>query len=253
MIKPLDYVDGHNAITQHPKFGGDEGDSAHREAFYFLGIRLANIQPVKPMNLMSFFPALDGYLVRHRQAKRQWIRQYDRGSRDQYTPWICYLTYDDSNMSKLLLRRIGRLLWKRRGLFTNTKKNGVLDTPDKTPDLITPKLLAILLRGRWGVWSYALNWLLDIHTLLATIHWRFRDPKDNDVCNHLAILATAREVYPTPWIWLSWMVLDKADFRKRLKEYWDWPGYAKAGENYKDAYFVAEPWIVYLHLEKNTK
>jgi len=246
-----EHVDVHGAIVQHPKYGGDEGDSCHHDYFYHLGCQLVKMKPFSELQPTLYFPHDYVNLCRHFKATRLWIREFDRGSRDQYNNPICFYALLGGYLRAPLRAIWDLIIVKRKGFFTNTKKNGVLVTPDKCPDFMSPELLAVFLRGLIGWWSVIPNHVLDVFSLLGTLHWRwFREASDNDICNHLAIVAVGRERYPTLFSWLAWKWLDKPATIKKLKQYWDWPGYAKPGEVCKDAWFIALPWIKYIEGEK---
>lgn len=250
-----DYIDEHGAITQHPKFGADEGDSAHREATLALGHLLTKTTGPKDFNVGLFWSgSMPGHLVRHNKATRPWIRELNRGSRDQSVPWWCVTAlrqhlfgvdkpyFDDVKSQMHLVKGRG---WR----FTNYKKNGRLDAPDKKPDWCPPEMRAMAWRA--GVYSYP-RWLIalfDVETLVGTIIWNLPIRKDNDICNHLSICATAAVVKPTWVSKLAWKWLNKKKAIKLLKQYWDWDGFAKPGEEWKDAWWVAEPWIKLLEEE----
>lgn len=217
----MSHIDEHGAITQHKKYGGDEGDSAFFSGHFEL---LRYIYPtgfhaiVKRPSFRLFFPDNDGRLVRHAKATRPWIREKDRGSRDQYTSWICLFALKSEKKTRPVLKDIAKLLFKRVGFFTNTKKNGILNTPSKLPDFITPEVLSVLLRGLIGKWGYPLYLLFDAWLCLDVLHTRrFKD--DSDVANHLAVLMTSNLLHPTPLARLAMRLLDKTMMERHLREY----------------------------------
>lgn len=215
------HVDEHGAITQHPRFGADEGDSAffcgHFELLrhYYPCIHHKTITAINPL---LFFPDKDGKLVRHAKAKKEWIREKDRGSRDQYTSWICLFTAKSREKTTPALKCIARVILKRGGFFTNTRKNGALKVPRKVPDIIAPDLLSILLRGLLGKWGYPLYYVLDLYMPLDVLFTRFIR-NDSDVANHVAILMTAKHEYPTMWSKLALKLTDKQKIQKWLQDY----------------------------------
>lgn len=215
------YIDIHGAITQHVKYGGDEGDSA-----FFCGHQalLSQINPdLKLTNnykipVKLFFPFKDGRLCRHRKARKPWIRAMDRGSRDQYTPWICFFALRSKKKAKPALKDIAKLLLRRLGFFTNIRKNGVLEVEKKIPDFVTPETVSVLLRGLIGKWGYPLYYLFDAWLVLDALWTRYAKD-DNDVANYLAILLTSNLVCPTMLSRLALRLSPEVHYRNRLYDY----------------------------------
>lgn len=233
------HIDEHGAITQHPKFGADEGDSAFFAGHFEIARHLVPCiyhGVVKKADQTLYFPDDDGRLVRHAKAKRDWIREKDRGSRDQYTSWICLFTLTGDTRS---LKKIAWLLLSRGGFFTNTRKNGQLDVPKKIPDIITPDLISIILRGLASGYAYPLYYVLDFYILFDVLFTRFIR-NDSDVANHLAIVLTANEKCPTLISKLALKLMDTNKMRKWLAEYFTIPGHVKKSQELRNPGFVGE-------------
>lgn len=251
------HVDIYGAITQHPKFGADEGDSAFFSGHMELTRQLApcvHHNYVKPVDPLLFFPDKNGELVRHAKAKKPWIRKKDRGSRDQYTSWICYLAIRSQEKLKPALRDIAKLLVRRFGFFTNVKKNGVLKTPNKVPDFITPEVLSILLRGILGKGGYPLYYLFDAWLVLDALYTRYFK-NDSDVANFLSILLTSNTICPTI---LSRLALRLTSYKQMKSYLYDYFTYRPSKEvahtqMHRNPWFLAECYIIALLKYKDPK
>lgn len=147
-----------------------------------------------PSGLLFALADADGRPRRHPNTM-EWYGQSDRFSRDQLIPIICagirlkqHVTVDviaDNHKQKWYLTA-----W-------NTKKNGVMVTPDKFPDITGPEIWALWLRYFQPSWAWVFVWLLDIETLVGSILWRLRGPKNRVTRNHMLVCKMGMKVYPT--------------------------------------------------------
>jgi len=247
-LKFENYIDEHGAITQHPKWGADEGDSAffcgHLELLRMLYPPYYH-QVIPPVNPLLFFPDKDGMLVRHAKAKKPWIREKDRGSRDQYTPWICVFAVKSQGRLRPVLKDIAKVVAKRFGFFTNTRKNGVLKTPKKLPDNITPEVLSILLRGLLGKWGKPLYYMFDMWLIIDVLYTRYLK-NDTDIANHLAILLTSNYVHQTFLGKLALRLTDLKQTKQRLRDYFTYMPSKEVPSHQvgRNPFFLAECYIL---------
>lgn len=90
----------------------------------------------------------------------------------------------------------------------------------KFPDPMGPDMWATMLRGfgkfSWIFWP-VLN-ILDIHTLLNTIHHRYDD--NDDVISFAGKYMVSRSHVPTITSWLTSKILNRKKLLADLKEYW---------------------------------
>lgn len=159
--------------------------------------------------MRSMLIRTDG-LVRH-PDKSKWYGQPDRFSRDQLIPILCSFAGQTPTAEVRLIlhhHRKNNFLWA-----WNKKKNGVMDTPDKMPDITGPEIWALwcrVLGGPW--WLKLLLPLLDLETLLGSITWRWFQPDTNRVCrNHMLICITGMKTYPTLTMRLAYWLNDWKD------------------------------------------
>lgn len=118
------------------------------------------------------------------------------------------------------VRHVFRLHLKNKLLWAwNTKKNGAMDVPDKTPDITGPEV--------WALWVRVLDkpsiaklflFLFDIETLIGSIIWRWFKPKTNRLCrNHMLVCITGMKKYPTIFMRLAYWLNDWRDLIDRHK------------------------------------
>lgn len=125
--------------------------------------------------------------VRHPDYSRWWGRP-DRFSRDQLIPILCSYVENYSHGSARLLFRLHR---KRLFLTAwNTRKNGAIDVPEKSPDFTGPEIWALWIRIFQPWWGIIILPILDIETLIGSITWKFR--KSRVTRNHMLVCLTGR-------------------------------------------------------------
>lgn len=226
------------------------GDCLQREYFYVLGKNLLgqNAEMLKP----GFeHPNKIGLL--RRSPDRDWTGDWNRGSRDQYTPKTCYEAFKGS-LSSLIFGHVLRF-----GFYSNTRRNGA--TPEnhgkqykgneclkwwhkiilkykipflevahgfrnynfKLPDIVSPSILGLYLRkNRFSCFVfYLLILILDVLLFFnaATISLSIR--KEKDILNYLAVTRTISRVNPTFISNLIFSIEDRADLDKRLDLYFN--------------------------------
>lgn len=211
MKKWRNYIDSYGLVTQHKSLGGDAGDSLNRTCaavvLHCLSRPTPRFGPVLS-RLMVKAHLLDGNgVVRRHNDESKWYSDWDRGSRDQYTPLLIMLglARDEYDLTKLFKSHARRLFL----CATNTRRNFVYaseaetiakNPPDsgvvwdysrKVPDLTGPEYWALYIRGFEAKLLYPLLYLFDIQTLLGSIVLRFQKNKD-DVINHALTLEYAK-------------------------------------------------------------
>lgn len=215
---PLDeYRDQYGVITQHPEWGADAGDSAHRHGIEYL----FNGTLSKPI---SYFYTKEGTLIRHPEGLPVWVREKDRSSRDQNTPWLAAFAVHGN---KEEAKRVAKAVLSNYSRFHNFKKNGTLDAPDKFPDVAGPEIWALFIRGMRIKILYPVLYILDLETLAGTLFWNWgRSEHDSDNTNHIALLKASNEVMPTFVSKLALKLLNKEKAILKLKHYWDVQGFS---------------------------
>lgn len=178
------------------------------------------IIPVKLRLLRSLIIKPDG-MVRH-PDKSKWYGQTDRFSRDQLIPILCSFVGSIPDADTRLVFRLHRA---RKFLTAwNTKKNGVMDTPDKFPDITGPEVWALwcrVLGGPW--WLNLLLPILDLETLAGSISWRYFQPATNRVTrNHMLVCLTGMKKFPTVTMRLANWINNWPDLTAR------WAAHSKA-------------------------
>lgn len=131
------------------------------------------------------------YLVRH-PDKMKWYGQPDRFSRDQLIPLICALPKMPRPLANFVREQHARNAYL---CAWNTRKNGEMFAPRKTPDLTGPEIWALWIRVFRPKWARLVLWLLDVETLIGSISWRFR--RDRVSRNHMLVLLFSRDHSPT--------------------------------------------------------
>lgn len=133
---------------------------------------------------------------RHWDAS-QWWGQTDRFSRDQLIPILCSFVGEEFAADA---RQLYRLHAKHFFVYAwNKKKNGVMETPDKMPDITGPEVWALWIRVHGGSFlTRLLLPILDLETLVGSITWRWFQPKTNRVCrNHMLVCMTGLKRFPS--------------------------------------------------------
>lgn len=178
------------------------------------------------LSLMRAMLIRDRGPVRHPDESK-WYGQPDRFSRDQLIPLLCsYVASPGFEQRKLFY-------FHEKNNFLrawNTKKNGVMDAPLKTPDITGPEVWALWARVNQGPWWLkVLLPLLDIETLVGSILWRFKR-KSNRVCrNHMLVCIVGMKRYPTIVMRLAYHLNDWPDLCDR------WDAHCRAVKEYPTA------------------
>lgn len=214
---------------------GDGGDSA---------AQWGNVMAINPNFAMSTLaPKYFGNEtpVRH-PDKSKWYGLDWRFSRDQLVPFICGLIgmkrarLDDQGAGKKLFQMHSRrgfvLAWNkyRNHVYPDLAEHNAKATPDvlwrpepKFPDFTGPEVWALWLRlfleSRRFFLCWPIAWLvlnvLDLETLIGSIHWRYRE--DRVTRNHLLVSIVARASTPTLVSWVNFRVCNFEDLINR----WD--------------------------------
>lgn len=171
----------------------DGGDTAA-----VIGTIMALSQPLTEQLLSSRvvipFDVIAGAPLRH-PDKTKWYGQPDRFSRDQLIAVLCGLMYNrQANPGAIYASH------RQRRFLTawNTKKNGAMAVPDKTPDFTGPEVWGLWLRIYKPWWARAVLWFCDLESLGGTIHWRFF--RRDRVCrNHMLVCLASQDHLPT-WV-----------------------------------------------------
>lgn len=224
------YIDEYYAITQHKRYGGDEGDSAHKTFHDTImdDLLKGGVSEHKQERLYQFVP--DGNLIRH-PRRDKWVSDWDRGSGDQhhglFLLWV--LGYVRGVRFKMLLRHCGRL-----GFFTNTRRNGTTkknhgqvygekngrplryDYNWKLPEWTKLYAIPVLFRSM-GWWTFPLFWTFDVFILLNTLYRNRKD--DNDVANHISTVFVCAVKYPSPLSLLSLVLLNRFHMELMVRSY----------------------------------
>jgi hypothetical protein len=182
----------------------DMGDSA---AIYF------NVQALAPKTMrgheLDYFTTAP---VRHNDVSK-WYGQPDRFSRDQLTPVLCWAALQNQGQHPLMLKVLKSHL-KHALLFAwNTKGNGQMDMPKKTPDITGPEILGLYLRIYKPFGYQLLLPFLDLETLVNSIIWKFRS--DRVTRNHMLVHITQTKVSPSFISKLSYKLNDFKDLVSR--------------------------------------
>jgi hypothetical protein len=132
--------------------------------------------------------------VRHTD-KSKWYGQPDRFSRDQLVAVLCGLL--ENNSSPFAIQKLFRRHRKRHFLTAwNTRRNGIMDAPEKTPDFTGPEVWALWLRIYKPWWMRIVLCFLDLETLASAVHWRwFR--RDRVTRNHMLVSLASKKHSPT--------------------------------------------------------
>jgi hypothetical protein len=198
----------------------DMGDSA---AVYF------NVEALAPntigVNENFYFNEAP---VRHPDTSKWW-GQPDRYSRDQLIPMLCWAALQNKKDSSL----IKKVFWShlKRGLLLawNTRKNGAMEAPKKTPDFTLFEIWGLWLRVHKVYWAKPILWILDLETLFGAIHWKYFR-KDRVTRNHMLVSITQNKVMPTFISKLTYKLNNWDDLISR------WDAHCKAVGEYPTAH-----------------
>lgn len=202
-------------------FGLEGGDSLNWTCHeYFLTNQLLT------HHILKHFEKHPGLYIRHPnryQSDFGWA-SYCEGnwngveSRDQMTGKLCFLA---KAQARRALWRTFKQHVKRFLLFANnTIHNGANPKTAKwkLPDLTGPDVWALYIRGFRAWWCYPLLLIFDLHLFINCFIKRMT--KDSDILSFIIKMLTAREIMPTPIIWLAFMVNSRQDLDRRLEVYW---------------------------------
>ncbi len=143
--------------------------------------------------LNKSIPMRDGKPIRHPNQSK-WYGQVDRFSRDQLIATLAGNLggHKVDNIDSLYAAHKSRLFltaW-------NSKKNGAMDVPNKTPDFTGPEVWSLWLRIYKPSWAKLVLPILDIELLIGAVHWRFFR-KDRVTRNHILSSLASRKNNPT--------------------------------------------------------
>lgn len=225
------YMDSYGMLVGSKE---DPGDSIHRTFMFFLGIKwFTDEWPAINKHMLNRLECPDHLYRRH--PSTGWWSDCDRFSRDQATPLVIALSElgDIFRLTEFFIKHL-----KRCFFFTNVRRNGAtifnhrsLRNPDgdprygyydynwKIPDFITPKFMAIYIRGfdfkplRW------LLYLLDLELIIRTL--MLNNNRETDVLNHLIVSYYAVRKYPNSLSKFNMKLIDKALFNHKLEVYFN--------------------------------
>lgn len=200
-------VDERGYPGTHQSDGSFDGGDTAAIIGNMITLGQAEIFPMK-LRLMRAMLIRPGWgLVRHPDPTK-WYGKPDRFSRDQLIPILCSFV---GEIPTAEVRTVFSMHKKNKFLWAwNTRKNGVMDAPLKTPDFTGPEIWALWYRVRSGPWWLRILLpILDLETLVGSIIWRWRtlneyhkpvQYKENRVCrNHMLICLTGLKKNTT-WI-----------------------------------------------------
>lgn len=148
---------------------------------------------VQPLEQPCPYDVVYGQPLRHPDAKK-WYGMPWRYSRDQLIAMLC-----GAMTAGLPLDRV-YASHKKRWFLTawNTRKNGVVETPWKFPDITGPEIWALWIRYHAPWWGWFVLSFLDIETLVGAIVWRWFTPKKNQLTrNHMLVSIVMRRRQPS--------------------------------------------------------
>ncbi|MDH4163343.1 MAG: hypothetical protein OEW15_11740 [Nitrospirota bacterium] len=154
---------------------------------------------VKPLPEACPYDVVYHQPLRHPDRKK-WYGLPHRYSRDQLIAMLC-----GAMMAGVALDNVFRA-HRERWFVTawNTRKNGVVETPWKFPDICGPEVWALWIRFYKPWWGWFVLTFLDVETLVGAITWRWFQPKTNQICrNHMLVSFVMRRRQPsllTPFI-----------------------------------------------------
>lgn len=124
----------------------------------------------------------------------KWYGQYDRFSRDQLIPVIC------AGIRLKFWAPIEEVYGRHKQLHFvkawNTKKNGAIEVPTKSPDITGPEVWALWIRYKRPWWARLVLVILDLESLASAIHWKYWR-KDRVCRNHMLSSIMSRRYMPT--------------------------------------------------------
>lgn len=279
MSKMHDYIDEFGVIAGGPFiYEGEEhrdgGDSCQRRFMYRVGCALRERmgisnegwwRPTKTDAILDSYKFFQNGQIRRHPNGDKWFGQWDRGSRDQTTPFICWCGIDKQHSKAIQyikahffrfgwIERVGEKIlpfkipvWLPMLTTNSWIRNWVdmdaeLDPIDewkkkrKIPDFTFLEFWALEIRAL-GLWQlYPLLIFLDIENFIGSIVWRFGRKKDNDVLNHVVITCYTKYVMPTPLSYLSGKVLDWGVMSKKMHTYFNF-----FPQSISDMYTLWEP------------
>lgn len=204
-----------------PGARGEDGKFDGGDTAAILGTIIALTED--PNELSRFKLSLSYSIIGNTAPRRhpdwsRWYGQDDRFSRDQLIPIICAGVSRGHHTAIEIIFR-----WHRDRFFLtawNTRKNGVMDAPEKMPDVTGPEIWALWLRHKKPWWTHLVLSLLDIETLAGSILWRWFQPDSNRVTrNHMLVCLIAREHMPTLTSRLAFWLNDWPDLMLRWKNH----------------------------------
>ena len=186
----------------------DMGDSA---AIFF---NLAALGSEEIYKIPYYFDDSNNIPIRH-PDKSKWWGQSDRFSRDQLIPILCWAALKGRGQTPFL-RKVFKAHLKHLLLWAwNSKGNGAMDMPKKTPDITFLEIIGLWLRIFKPFGYQSVLWLCDIETLIGSISWKFRT--DRVTRNHMLVHIAQREVCPTWVSKISYRINDWKDLVGRWK------------------------------------
>ena len=229
-------------------FKGDEfdgGDTCSNEYTLQYILHVTHAVDFNRLRHVNSQLIVNGIPIRHPDPLK-WYSSINRTSRDQYTPYLCWLIASKSSISsKTLLKRL-----KHCFLFAwNTRKNFQYptlaehlqrSTPDvkwdyrwKLPDFTGPDIWALELRLLSRLYSpiiilaYILLNLLDLYQLFNVLYSIYRHKKAPNYDRRNLTLKThaSRFFMPTIFSFLAWNLYKKAQIgQESAEKWWTKPG-----------------------------
>lgn len=158
------------------------------------------IQFMKLRDKLRLFINDLGVIRRHPDAM-VWYGQWDRGSRDQLVPLLCFLVMYPTS-APLLCRMVFES--HRRNWFLwawNTRGNGIMDAKKQWPDFTGPGTWALWIRIYKPWWASGVLWLLDLDLLLGSLFWKLK--RSNVTRNHMLCLVVSAHTLSNPIVKLA--------------------------------------------------
>lgn len=173
----------------------DMGDSA---AIFFNVAALSD--QFGGLRCLNYYDEIHKVPVRHPDTSKWW-GQPDRMSRDQLIPILCWAIMQDK-ADHNLIKKIFISHLKRGLLFAwNTRKNGVIDTPWKMPDVTSLEIWGLWLRIFKPVGYQLLLPLCDLETLVNAVIWKFK-PETNQLTRNHMLVCLAQRSKPSVVSWI---------------------------------------------------
>lgn len=150
-------------------------------------------QIVKPLEEACPYDIVYGQPLRH-PDKKMWYGLPWRYSRDQLIAMLCGAMTCGLSLDRVYAAH------KKRWFVTawNTRKNGVIETPWKFPDITGPEVWALWIRYHSPWWGWFVLTFLDVETLIGAIIWRWFQPKTNQLTrNHMLVSIVMRRRQPS--------------------------------------------------------